>query len=104
MRLIYVPALGNEKEQEGQFPDIFIGEQGATIGKIANQCDILLKSNAVSRLHARLERRRGQYCIQDLNSRNGTFLNGERLLPQEMRIFYPGDRIAFANLQYKVVE
>ena len=41
--------------------------------------------------------------IRDLNSRNGTFLNGERLEPQELRTFTEGARIAFADVQYRAV-
>jgi transcriptional regulator of acetoin/glycerol metabolism len=33
----------------------------------------------VSRMHARVERRDGAFTLEDLGSRNGTFLNGERV-------------------------
>ena len=58
---------------------------------------------AISRMHARLEYRQGAYYLKDLNSRNGTFVNGERLMPQEARIVSHGDRVAFADVQYRAV-
>ena len=54
---------------------------------------------AISRMHSRLEYRQGAYYLKDLNSRNGTFVNGERLMPQEARIVSHGDRVAFADVR-----
>lgn len=42
-------------------------------------CDIVLDAGAVSRQHARLTREGSDYYIEDLQSRNGTFLNGVRV-------------------------
>ena len=41
------------------------------------QCEIVLESASVSRQHARIALREGHYYLEDLNSRNGTYLNGE---------------------------
>ncbi len=43
------------------------------------ECDIYLPSPAVSRKHAVFLMREGQCGIKDLDSSNGTYLNGERL-------------------------
>lgn len=40
-------------------------------------CDIVLEAPAVSRQHARILRENGNFFVEDLNSRNGTFLNGK---------------------------
>lgn len=39
-------------------------------------CDIVVDAGAVSRQHARLSRDGGRYFIEDMQSRNGTFVNG----------------------------
>ncbi len=50
----------------------------AVIGRAsANQ--IAIRSDQVSRQHARIHWGDGKWCIQDLGSRNGTILNGKRL-------------------------
>jgi pSer/pThr/pTyr-binding forkhead associated (FHA) protein len=49
-----------------------------TIGKDAGN-DIVLDDTTVSRLHAICERFPAGWCINDLGSSNGTFLNGERI-------------------------
>lgn len=101
MRLVYIQPEGNAGETAQTFPDIYIGVDAVTIGKLQGQCEVLLNSATVSRIHARLEYRNGNGYVRDLNSRNGTFLNGERLEPQELRLFSEGARIAFADVQYR---
>ena len=48
----------------------------------------------VSRRHARITRRGGVYCIEDLGSTNGTFVNrGRRLLPGDRQPLRDGDEV-----------
>ncbi len=43
------------------------------------KCNILLDDEQISRHHAQIISRADGYYIQDLNSRNGTYLNGQKL-------------------------
>jgi len=45
--------------------------------------DVCLAGKAVSRQHAQLLWRENQFCIEDLGSSNGTFVNGQRLNPHQ---------------------
>ncbi|HEU4754486.1 MAG TPA: FHA domain-containing protein [Armatimonadota bacterium] len=49
--------------------------------------------DAVSRRHAEIRVTGGRYFLRDLNSLNGTFLNGRRLRPEREVPLWPGDRI-----------
>jgi pSer/pThr/pTyr-binding forkhead associated (FHA) protein len=60
---------------------------GATIGRHAS-CDIVLDDDAVSRLHARVERTDGGFVLTDLGSSNGLRVNGERTTHH---LLVPGD-------------
>jgi ABC transport system ATP-binding/permease protein len=46
---------------------------------VAESCDIRIQSAYVSGNHCRLERVDGQWFLEDLNSTNGTYVNGIRL-------------------------
>jgi hypothetical protein len=53
-------------------------------------CDVVLADPTVSRRHARLLFRAGGWIVQDLESTNGTILNGRPIGRSELR---PGDRL-----------
>lgn len=57
---------------------IALAGETMTLGRLERN-DISLADDSVSRLHALLESRSGTWCIRDLSSRNGTFVNGERI-------------------------
>lgn len=61
----------------------------------------------VSRRHARITRRNGQYFIEDLGSTNGTFVNrGRRLVPGDRLPLKDGDEIIIGKtfMQFKVIQ
>lgn len=90
--------------EHGQVLDIFIGQEPVFVGKIKQESDILLNFPTISRRHARLECQNERYYVKDLNSKNGTFLNGKRLNPQEQCEIKAGDRVAFAEFEYVAVQ
>ncbi len=53
-----------------------------TVGKGAGN-DIVLDDPTVSRLHASLEEFAEGWCVTDVGSSNGTYLNGERIWAQQ---------------------
>jgi pSer/pThr/pTyr-binding forkhead associated (FHA) protein len=55
-----------------------------TIGSDSEN-DIVLADPTVSRRHALLRRRLGRYRLIDLESTNGTFVNGRRIGPGKIR-------------------
>lgn len=49
-----------------------------TIGRSAS-CNVIVPSNIVSRLHAKIEFNNGRYVLHDCNSANGTYVNRRRI-------------------------
>ncbi|MBI4830642.1 MAG: FHA domain-containing protein [Candidatus Lindowbacteria bacterium] len=45
----------------------------------AEDCDVVIDNLAVSRHHAMIEKKEGVFTINDLDSNNGTFVNGQRI-------------------------
>lgn len=58
----------------------------------------------VSRRHSRLVQKAGEWFIEDLNSTNGTFINGLRLRPQQTVVLKNGDivRCGQVELEFEV--
>ncbi|AEF16575.1 MULTISPECIES: FHA domain-containing protein [Thermoanaerobacterium] len=85
-KIIYLDIKGVRKEREitkaklvslsgmGSF-NLF---EVTTIGR-ADDCDIVVDNPYVSSKHAMIRKKGKKYIIQDLNSTNGTFVNGRRV-------------------------
>ena len=52
----------------------------------------------VSRIHAVIERLDETLVLTDLNSANGTHLNGQRLVPDQPRVLRDGDEVRLGKL------
>ena len=66
----------------------------AIVGR-AQDNDLVLHDRRVSAVHAVLERVGPHWCVRDVGSRNGTFLNGERLLAE--RVLEAGDEVRLGD-------
>jgi hypothetical protein len=64
------------------------------VGRDPDVCDVVVDHPTVSRRHARLHHRDGTWVLQDLESTNGTTINGKRV--ERCRV-EPGDRIALGR-------
>ncbi|MCC6511069.1 MAG: SpoIIE family protein phosphatase [Pirellulaceae bacterium] len=61
-------------------------------------CDVVLDAGAVSRQHARIVRRGDELLLEDLKSRNGTFLNGRAIA--EATGLSDGDLVRICDLEF----
>ena len=59
--------------------------------------DILLKDHGVSATHCQIQYINGDYLIFDMNSSNGTQVNGESVLKQKLN---SGDRVAIGKTEF----
>jgi hypothetical protein len=73
---------------------IFIGRQA--------ECELVLDDTKISRRHAALAIREGDFLLDDLGSTNGTFVNGRRIGRTKIT---PGDRVTMGNsvLELRVI-
>lgn len=58
--------------------------------------------NGVSRLHARLSLANETFFLEDLNSVNGTFLNGEPLKPETPVPLHSADEVRFGRMRFYI--
>ncbi len=100
--------LGAKETAEGRLlyrgagaePSFVIEEDSFLLGGRNEQADGQLSASDVSRNHARITKEKDQYYIEDLNSRNGTYLNGELLAYKQKCPVNPGDHLRFAREEY----
>ena len=85
---------------EGEEANFWIKGDSFLLGGRNEQADGQLFASGVSRNHARITREDNRYYIEDLNSRNGTYLNGELLAYKQRRPVKPGDHLRFAREEY----
>jgi hypothetical protein len=86
------------REGQGMGTRWMIDRDNMVIGREEN-CDIVLSSRQVSRNHACIRRSDGRHILEDLGSKNGTFVNGHKLT--EPYTLQDGDEIQVA-LSFKL--
>jgi len=64
-------------------------------------CEIVIPSGAISAVHAILEITPNGAKVYDMNSKNGTFINDERVVVKNLT---PGDKVKFGNISFTFKE
>ncbi|MTK06757.1 MAG: FHA domain-containing protein [Hungatella sp.] len=80
--------------------DIIITYTPYLIGKQEGLVDYVLNGEAISRIHVKIEKEENDYFISDLNSTNGTYVNGRLLETNETVLLNTGDEIFIANFAF----
>lgn len=78
---------------DGKEIDISLHQLPLTIGKFSEFVDYAINDNAISKIHARFEEHEGRVYLCDLNSTNGTVLNGKMIGINKPEILEPGDKL-----------
>lgn len=81
---------------------IEIDRYPSVIGSMTGRCDKVVNSPLVSRMHICILKEKEGYCIEDLNTTNGTYVNNEKLYANIKHAIADGDEIKLATLCYKV--
>lgn len=95
---LLVVAAGGTSFQPGR---CFPLPKDATIGRAPSNT-IILPDSFVSTKHAKLAYRDGKWWLADLGSRNGVWLNGERI-EKEMQV-RPDDLLTIGQVELKLVD
>ncbi len=75
---------------------------GHSFGRLPDLVDHPLALEGLSRRHFRISMGRRRTWLEDLNSTNGTFVNGEQLIPYRARQIRAGDEIAAGAGRWRV--
>ena len=71
------------------------------IGSAQEKVQVRLTMPGISRYHAKVSREGNVYYLTDLNSTNGSKINGEKIKPELNYELHDGDTISLANLSYQ---
>ena len=85
------------KKKNGTISEFELGEKPIVLGR-APESDLVLADGKASRRHCGIRAWDGDFYLKDLQSKNGTFLNGQRV--DEMVKLQPGDRIRVGALVF----
>ena len=84
-----------------RLPALVLPAEGRSLLGRSRWCDCVISGEMVSRRHAFLGRDDERWWLEDCRSRNGTYVNGRRLVGvTEVR---PGDEIALGNVRFVLV-
>ncbi|MBN1285174.1 MAG: FHA domain-containing protein [Anaerolineae bacterium] len=75
-----------------QQDEITVTREGLTVGRVPGS-DVILIHTQISRRHLRIMWQGRQFWVEDLDSRNGTWLRDRRLQPHQAEPLNPGDTI-----------
>ena len=68
------------------------------IGRAEKINDMICNNKTVGKRHAKIEAENSKFYIIDLDSKNGTFINGNRVKSRQREEIRSGDVISIANV------
>jgi len=83
------------QQPDGSMHEVLLDAERVVLGR-AETCDIVLTGRLISRQHAAIIRSGQIYILKDLNSHNGTFINGRRI--GEPSALHDGDEIELGGI------
>lgn len=86
--------------EPGELATIYLNEELTIVGKLETACDAVIPLPTVSRVHGKIRKRGEEYYLMDLNSRNGTSVNGRMLKGDEEYQLRHEDEVDFAQARY----
>jgi predicted component of type VI protein secretion system len=82
--------------------EINVSSEKFLIGR-SESCQLRPKSESVSRKHCIIVIKDNRVLIQDLRSRNGTFINEKRLPLDKAKVLKAGDELRIGKLKFEVI-
>ena len=84
---------GNGRAVSARISGMVLAEEGAVVGRSVRRAAVVIDDDTVSRQHLRLFAENSVLYIEDLDSKNGTRVNGSALESGRRRAVRDGDRV-----------
>ena len=106
---VFFESFGNEDylklqwKEKGRKKQFVLKEFPCTVGKMKEEVNLCISDISVSRIHCRFVEQENKICIMDLNSTNGTLLNGLPVKNGEVLEIEKNDEILLGKVKLNVV-
>lgn len=90
-------------KERGRKKQFILKDLPCTVGKMKEETNLCISDISVSRIHCRFVEQENKVCIMDLNSTNGTFLNGLPIKSGEVLEIEKNDEILIGKVKVYVV-
>lgn len=94
--------LSLQWKEKGRQKKVVLEQLPMTIGKLKGEASVVIEDRSISRIHCRFLEHEGRIALMDLNSTNGTILNGMRLKSGEMIGIAKNDEILLGKVRIVV--
>lgn len=88
---------------KGNCREILIDKMPFVIGSYSMGVDYCFKDRQISRFHASISEKEGEWYLKDLHSTNGTFVNDVKLESEQEIVIHNNDWVQFADLRFRFV-
>jgi pSer/pThr/pTyr-binding forkhead associated (FHA) protein len=89
-----------ERADGKRYERVVINKNKFIIGRLDGMVDYTIPDNTIGKLHAKIVCREEGCFMKDLNSKNGTYINGSRLTCNEEYEIRDNYRIRFSSYEY----
>ena len=90
--------LIDDNENYGE--KIIINKDTFVIGRLKSVVDYEITNKTVGKTHAKFIKQDNKYYLVDLESKNGTYINSTKLMPNSLYEVEDGASIVFSNVKY----
>ncbi|MDT8718564.1 FHA domain-containing protein [Clostridium sp. 19966] len=88
------------KGNDGTVEKIYINKNSFVIGRLQGQADYICSNKTIGKTHAKIDKIDIECYITDLNSKNGSYINGERLVGGQQYLLQNDDLITLSDINF----
>lgn len=99
----YLKLINLREKLNFKIEEAYALDGNITVGR-SDSNHISIRDSFVSGIHARFFSKDGGYYLEDLKSKNGTFINSRQLLPGEIVSLKDGDKIRIGIIEFLFIK
>ena len=102
-RFPYLKLINRREDLQFKVEEAYILDKNKVAGRLSSN-DIIIGDPFISSTHARFLIKAGELYLEDLSSKNGTFLNGVKVKSGENICLKDGDKIRMGQAEFLFIK